>query len=212
MRSVGRCRPVDKCVVRLKASVRVASPRLWERASRRLCWPLTRTVLTSALAPLPAGPLWFACCVAQLRTGMAPVRTTSTAVRDGSVTLVDAATVPVPVVMEQSPLDDRRYQHVTLPNGLRVLLVADDAAETAAACFTVAVGRTAPPRPAASFASCQLSRCGRCACRGASSRVGPPTAPTRWASSPTGSITRVPALSCLPSRRGGGCPRCGRAH
>ena len=47
--------------------------------------------------------------------------------------------------MEQSPLDDRRFRRVTLPNGLRVLLVEDAASEKAAACLSVAVGDCSNP-------------------------------------------------------------------
>ena len=47
--------------------------------------------------------------------------------------------------IEQSPLDDRRFRRVTLPNGLRVLLVEDAASETAAACLSVAVGHCSDP-------------------------------------------------------------------
>jgi len=76
---------------------------------------------------------------------MASVGTTSMAVRDGSVTPVDAGTVSVPAVMKQYPLDDRRYRRVTLPDGLRVLRVADDAAETAAACRAIIIGHCSNP-------------------------------------------------------------------
>lgn len=57
----------------------------------------------------------------------------------------DAARDASAVVMEQSPLDDRHYRLMDLPNGLRVLLVADDVADHAAACLNVAVGSMSDP-------------------------------------------------------------------
>ncbi|KAK1870127.1 hypothetical protein I4F81_012589 [Pyropia yezoensis] len=47
--------------------------------------------------------------------------------------------------MEQSPLDDREYRRLTLPNELRVLLVSDQVADRAAACLSVGVGSRADP-------------------------------------------------------------------
>eukprot|EP00168_Porphyra_purpurea_P020905 TRINITY_DN899_c0_g1_i4.p1 TRINITY_DN899_c0_g1~~TRINITY_DN899_c0_g1_i4.p1 ORF type:complete len:976 (-),score=175.50 TRINITY_DN899_c0_g1_i4:924-3851(-) len=64
-----------------------------------------------------------------------PTTTAAAAVVDG-----DAA-----CEMEQSPLDDRRFRRVTLPNGLRVLLVEDATSEKAAACLSVAVGSCSNP-------------------------------------------------------------------
>ena len=45
----------------------------------------------------------------------------------------------------KSPADERNYRCVTLPNGLRALLISDRHADKAAAALCVKVGHTADP-------------------------------------------------------------------
>ena len=45
----------------------------------------------------------------------------------------------------KSSSDDRQYRSLTLPNGLRALLISDPAADSAAAAMSVAVGHTSDP-------------------------------------------------------------------
>ena len=49
------------------------------------------------------------------------------------------------VEVEKSPNDDRQYQYLALPNGLKVLLVSDPETDKAAAALTVGVGSTSNP-------------------------------------------------------------------
>jgi len=50
-----------------------------------------------------------------------------------------------PSVVEKSPADEKNYRYLTLPNGLRVMLVNDPKADTAAAALNVRVGHFSDP-------------------------------------------------------------------
>ncbi|HIE54923.1 MAG TPA: peptidase M16, partial [Chromatiaceae bacterium] len=49
------------------------------------------------------------------------------------------------VEVEKSPNDDRHYEYLALPNGLKALLVSDPETDKAAAALTVGVGSTSNP-------------------------------------------------------------------
>ncbi|GAB0494627.1 hypothetical protein MMPV_005921 [Pyropia vietnamensis] len=78
-------------------------------------------------------------------TGTATAATTTFATVTAMAAAAAAVTDVRAVAMERSPMDDRQYRLVGLPNSLRVLLVSDYAADHAAACLNVAIGSLSDP-------------------------------------------------------------------